>query len=376
MSNKINVLFLTPSVRLLGARQSLLALAKQLDKEKFYPIVVCPNAGALSDELIKAGIEVVFIKLYNWRKGKYFLFRPFSVLKLRKLIKERNIDLIHNNESWTTPYAVNAIKKLKKIPIITHMRLSITPRRIKNYLLNKVDKIIVVSQGSKSFFEHDKEILPKVEVVYNGVDIEPFKKGADRQEVRRELGLNENDILIGHLALYSDRKRQLITLEAARKVIAKNQNCHFLFCGMSSPDSTEYEDALRNKIKEYGLKKNVRMMKFRNDVNKVFAALDINLLISSDEGFGRVIIEAGVFAVPSIGTLIGGIPELIDNSKSGVLIKLDDVNALTEKIFLLADNPDQRKQMGIASEKRVQDLFTIQVHTKKIESIYENLLNI
>jgi len=365
------ILYITPSVRLFGARVILFTFITNIDRNQFEPIVVCPKKGALSDKLIKSGIKTEFIPIKSFRKGKYFPFIPYTVYKLLKLVQRENIRLIHCNEDWVNPYAV-FVKWFTKIPIVTHMHLRITKKRVKNYLLKYADKIICVSNKSAEDFKNWEYKDEKVVTIYNGIDLNVYNENINGDKIRREFNLTENDILIIHIALISPRKMQHITIQSAKEVLKKFPNCKFLIIGEHSQRETEY----RNKLKEMvrGYEDKIIFTGFRSDIPEICSASDINLLISSDEGFGLVILEAGAMGVPTIGTNIGGIPEVIEDNKTGLLIPPNDSGKLTEAILKLIENPSLRKQLGENAKERVKNKFSVEIHTRQIQNLYSSLL--
>ncbi|MBI1784511.1 glycosyltransferase, partial [Candidatus Sumerlaeota bacterium] len=147
-----NVLYLTPSVRLLGARRSLLTLVTHLDRSRWNPIVCGQSHGDLETELLDQNIPYKILKTGWWRKGKYFLWRPFAIAQLAALIRRLNVDLVHCNEIYPNPFAVRAAKG-RRVPVITHMRLTVTPRMIRNYDLRRAQMIIVPSEAAGRDFD-------------------------------------------------------------------------------------------------------------------------------------------------------------------------------------------------------------------------------
>ena len=370
-SRTIKILYLTPSVKLLGARRSLLALASGLSSD-FEPVIVCPSPQGLTVELQNAGIPVHIIPFYQWRKGKYFFHRFFSVRRLRRLIAELQPDIVHCNEFHVMPYAVNAVRGTK-IPIVTHIRLTISHRQIKKYFLEQAARIILVSHSLECKF-HNTGLEDRITVVYNAIDpacCVPTGKG---EGFRKEIGVSKSDILVGHLGGIEPRKRQLTTLRAARKVIEKFSDIRFIIAGNPRDEHKGYYEEVVSTAKNLGIADHVIFLPFRKDVIPLYEAIDINVLISAEEGFGRTIIEAGYLGVPSIGTCIGGIPELIEDGKTGFIINLDDVDHLAERILTLAMNPERIRQMGAAARQRVIEHFLLPAHCRKMEHMYRELI--
>lgn len=373
------IALITPSVRLLGARRSLFALARALDRDRFEPHVVCPSAGGLEEECNRAGIQTQVLWLPAWRKGKYWPLIPLQLWRLRSWLRTTGIALMHANEIYPTPHAVFVGRPLR-IPTITHMRLSVNERLIRNYHLRKANRVICVSRRASDPFRVWSEYDETVRVIYNGVDVDEWRRAAGdiesaRASVRKELGLPADTYLIGHLGLISRRKQQHMLVEAARRIGGGCRNWHVVIVGDPSPNEQDYGERILAAVREAGLEDRITIQPFRRDVEPVFAALDVNLLISSDEGFGRVAIEAAALGVPTIGTRVGGIPEVVKDHETGLLIHVDDTDDLTHAIERLAGDEGLRRRLGETARARVENEFTIQVHAQNIMKLYDEVLS-
>jgi glycosyltransferase involved in cell wall biosynthesis len=197
---------------------------------------------------------------------------------------------------------------------------------------------------------------------------------AARKGVRERLGLPPNAFLAGHIGLISRRKQQHLLVAAAQRLVVRRADFHFLIVGDPSPNERDYAEQVAAAIESAGLSRCVTIWPFRRDIAPVFAALDINLLISSDEGFGRVAIEAGALGVPTIGTRIGGIPEVVTDGETGLLVGVSDAEGLSAAIERLAADAELRHRMGEAARRRVERDFTIEVHARRIMELYDEVL--
>ena len=277
------IALITPSVRLLGARQSLLALAKSLDPARFCPIVVCPRRGDLEEELRKAGVATHIHRLPPWRKPKHWPVIPIHIWRLRRWTRDLDIRLLHTNEPHSLPYAVRAGRRLG-IPAVTHVRLSLDKRFVRNYDLHRADRIIVVSRAMGEMFRTWPDFEKRVRVIYNGLDVDGWRRAAGdietaRRDVRSRLGLPPGAFLAGHVGLISRRKQQHLLIEAARILAARRADCHCLIVGDPSPSERDYGERIAAEIEAGGLPRRVTIWPFRRDIAPVFAALDLNLLI-------------------------------------------------------------------------------------------------
>jgi len=370
---------ITPSVRLLGARQSLLALAKALDSRRFAPIVVCPRRGDLEEQLRRAGLSTYVQALPPWRKGKSWPFIPFHLWRLRRWAQDLDIRLIHCNEIYPTPYAVRVSRRLG-IPTISHIRLPVNDRLIRNYDLNRADRVVVVSHAAAEPFRQWADHEKRVRVIYNGLDVKEWRQAAGdlptaRKEIRQRLALPSESFLVGQIGLISRRKQQHLLVEAAQRIAARRTGCHFLIVGDPSPNERDYGERVAAAIEAAGLSQRLTIWPFRQDIAPVFAALDLNLLISSDEGFGRVAIEAGALGVATIGTRIGGIPEVVLDGETGLLVGVSDAEGLANAIERLASDALLRHRLGEAARQRVEREFSVEVHVRHIMDLYEEVLS-
>ncbi|MFH0792911.1 MAG: glycosyltransferase family 4 protein, partial [bacterium] len=235
---------------------------------------------------------------------------------------------------------------------------------------------VVVSEAAGRDFDYWPDKARRVRVVYNGVALEDFPRDFDRAAVRRDLGIPHDAIVVGHVGLLSERKRQHITLAAAQRAVATEPRLHFLIVGDASLHTRDYDVRLRRDAKNLGLENHVTFLPFTRDIARIYAALDLNLLISDDEGFGRVIVEAAAYNVPTIGTRIGGIPEIIKAGNSGELIALDDVDALANHLVKLARDDARRQSLGDAAKATLLERFTIAKHVEAMEQVFSEVLAI
>ncbi|MCX7018748.1 MAG: glycosyltransferase family 4 protein [bacterium] len=398
----IRVLHITPSVRLLGARRSLLTLIRELAGTRYDPVALAPEAGALTNELDKRHLPWIKLRLPPWRKGASWLTLPARTAALREIIARERIGLIHCNEIYSNPHAAVAAsggalalalagallsRRLAHpltVPVVTHMRLSVTPRMARNYLLGEASRIIAVSEAAAADFDIFHWKARKVRVVHNGVDFEEFDNArARRRLTRRELGFDDDDFVIGQIGLLMPRKRPRFLLDAAAPILNRVPNAKFLFIGETSPGQESYADELKALAERAGISSAVRFLPFQRRIADFFAALDLNVLVSNDEGFGRVIIEAAAAGVPTIGSNTGGIPELIEDGKTGFLVGLRNVDdktfwkelpAFVDLVAALAADTQTCRAMGAAACERAHALFSAGKHARAVTAVFDEAL--
>lgn len=366
-------------MRLLGARRSLLSLVANLDPERWKPIVCGQSHGDLEDALRELNIPFEVLKTGWWRKGKYFLWRPFAIARMRALIRRTRADVIHCNEIYPNPYAVRARGPVeaemgRHIPVVTHMRLAVTPRMIRNYDLARADRIVVPSATAGRDFDLWAEKDEKVRVIYNGVDLSEFRRTRSTGEARRQIGVPGDGPLLAAIGQTGPRKGGDVILRAFAEIAKSHPQARLMFVGNAHRGQEEFAEALHRRAAEPDLAGRVFFFGFTQRILPYYEATDVNLLISRSEGFGRTIIEAGAVGVPSIGARTGGIPELIEEGKTGLLVASEDSADLTAAMKNLLDNPSLRENMGEAVFRHVARNFSITAHAERIMELYDSLL--
>jgi len=359
-----------------------LELLEALDPQRWRPTVVCSGRGGLQERVAALGIPHVVIPHQAWRKGRYMVSRYLQAWRISTTARQTRYSFIHANEFHSLPHALTAARfhawrtRTFPRPVTAHVRLSITPRQIRTYHLDKAARIIVVSRAVASLFDGYPDLSARVRVVHNGVNLDRFQlpSEADRRRAREALGVRPGEFLAGIVGLISPRKCQHIAIEALSRVRDSCPSVRLVLAGEPFGSSVAYGHTLSQTIEQNHLTDAVRLPGFRDAVQEVYAALDLNLLISSEEGFGRTIVEAGAMQVPSVGTRVGGIPELIEPGKTGELIELNDAEGLARLLKHFATQPEAARRMGEAARGHVLERFSIQAHARAMEDVWGEVL--
>lgn len=370
---KKNILYLSPSNRWLGARISLYVLLKRLDKERFHPIIVCPSPdGDFAQKLEEAGFEVIYLRLWNWRKYKYIIHRTLSVLNLRKIIKEKKIDLIHCNEFWTAPYAYWSSRGMN-IPLVSHVRLDMNQKKIKNYYLNKLTRIICVCKALVEKFSLLKDYRRRVVPIYNAINLaeyDPEKVNADH--LYEKFNVNRDHLLIGLIAQISVRKGQDRLIRISPEIIKRHPEVRFLIVGGSR--EKEYEEKIHRMIRELGVGEHFIFTGQQDDMPAIYQILDIMVLPSQMEGFGRVAVEAQAMKVPVVVSKAGGLVEVVNPGATGYHFALDSDDEMLKRLLTLAGDPELRQKMGEAGRDLVKRKFSQEIMVEQVHELYREVL--
>ncbi len=369
-----NILYLSDSVNLWGARRSLLDLFKNIDRKKFSISVVCGKEGPLTDKLKKEGIDYMIIPLPLWRKSKNIPLIPSSIFSLVRLIKKKNINIIHCNSHGVNPYGVIA-GKFTNAKVICHLRDIITLDKIKKYFINYSDKIITISNFQRKIFTNYPKLKEKIYLIYNGIDVSFFNrcKKTEILDFKRRFNIKENDFLVGCVGQISSLKGQEYLIKAMPLVLKEIPNVKFLLCGNVRRERDKGK--IEHLAEQLNVKKSVIFLGWQEDLPIVYSSLDILAFPTLKEAFGRVAVEAMACEVPVIATKVGGVPEVVEDGKTGILIDSEEHIQLADAIIRLLNDSKMRKNMGEEGRKRVKENFNIMKVVNDVENIYDALLS-
>ena len=167
-------------------------------------------------------------------------------------------------------------------------------------------------------------------------------------------------------------KNQIDFVKSAVKVLNERKDIGFYMFG--SIISKSYFNKIMNYVKVHNLEKNIIYAGFSNNVPNLLKYIDIVVHTMPYESFGRVFIEAMSAKVPVVTYNSGGAKDIILNGETGILVKPNDINALSKTINSLIINSTLRKRMGIRSRKHIEENFSFKPHLKKINNIYREIL--
>lgn len=384
---KHKILYLNPSSQLGGAEKSLLDLLRHLDREKYYPVISCPAQGKFVEELGKIGVETEIIPYHRkilalsrengsdlTNPAIFFWWVTPTILTLKRLTEDKGIYLIVTN-GIKCHFIGGLLSLITKIPLIWHVRDLVEEPWLR-WMLRSMgrlfpDKIITNSDAVGRIFPGN----PKRETVYNGVDLSHFKPEIDTTGTRTHLEVGKGTRLIGTIGHFAPLKGYEELLDAMANVVGEGFNVKLALVGDSVyPHSKSYRQKIVSLADSMGLKERVIFTGFRKDIPKLLASFDLFVLPSRSEGFGRVNLEAMAMGKPVISTNVGGIPEVVLDGVTGILVSPGNSNALSRAIVRLLDDPHLRETMGREGRKRVEEHFTLQGHVQRIQEIYGDVL--
>lgn len=381
MKKKPGILYVTHEIDINGASKSLYSIIKMLEK-KYDIHVLVRSEGDVSKILKTLNCKIIIKPYYldaepigsnhiidriKWllRVVRYKVYRNHEnaivVREMLQYVNDNNISLIHTNSSCTF-MGIN-IAKEARIPHVWHFRefleedFNLQPLIGWNcfyQLASTSDKIICVS---KSVLEKYKSrINTDMICIYNGIEIE--------QETHEKTRHTDFNLL--QAGVLSSGKGTDIAVKAVKILHERGYtNVHLYLAGRGNLDFCKYDYQC---ISDY-----IHLLGYVNDMSKLREKIDIELVCSKSEAFGRCTIEAMASGNPVIGSDNSGTQELIEDTKTGLLFRQGNAQDLASKILFLINNPDLISKMGEAGRRFVLEHYTLDICVNKIKDVYRDL---
>jgi glycosyltransferase involved in cell wall biosynthesis len=361
---KKNVLILQYSSEIGGAETDLLDFLRHGPHDTVNITVLCPLEGPLVPLLREAGVTVQFLRLWPWRKGKYFFHRLRALAKLAALVKALRIDVIHSNEFWSFPYADAIKNRVPRVLTITHIRDEVAPRKIYNYHLCNADIRIVVSEVIRQSLLSAGADPETTHLHYGYGDYEKELATASETSIPLQKGP-----IVGRIARLIDTKGIEYFIDAIPEVIAERPDARFLILGSGEP---EYEKTLKDRAIRLGINDELTFCGFQKDVFSYIRRIDILVSSSLIEGLGLTMLYAMGAGKPVVATDAGGTKDLVIDGETGYLVPKKNSHLLAERVLCLLNNQELRSQMGNAARRHYEELYLHKDFTSALLNLYSS----
>ena len=287
-------------------------------------------------------------------------------------------DIVHAH--WAQTGAIVGLANLlrgRRPLVLTMYRVSVPVSRLERFAMSRAARVLFISRFTLELTSRQLKSF-RGEVAYLGFDQESFQPSEEAGEVmRKRLQIPPEARIVAGVARLVRFKGFTFLLEAAEQFLARFPDAHLVIAG----DGPEGDD-LRRQAAASQFSQRIHMPGAleRGEVVQLFAAADlfVNPSIDRPNGFvetlGVVTLEAAAMGVPGVGTRVGGIPETIVDSETGLLVPPSDPDALSQAIGALLDDSERRQNYGQAAQRRVQDLFTWRRLAFQVRGVYEELL--
>jgi glycosyltransferase involved in cell wall biosynthesis len=347
-----------------GGEISLLLLLEGLDRAQWRPVVVVPDDGPVAGRCRDLGVPTRVIPLPGIRRFRGGVIR--AVLALKRLITETGAQLLHANGSRAMVYA-GAAGLLGGRPVVWHVRVADRDVLLDRMLAASARRIIVNSRAVARRFSG--ATAWRVRCVYNGVDLKRFSPRPPPSGFRQTAGLSGQGPVVVSVGRFVAYKGYDHLLEAARLLQADRPDVEWVIAG-----DGELRSELEARCRRLGLDRQVHFLGWRDDLPDVLSLADLFVSPAVGEHFGRVLIEAMAMGKPVVATASGGVPEIVVDGETGVLVAPADPAALAGAVRALLADPARRQRLGQAGRLRAETEFSLAGHADAVGSVYRECL--
>ncbi len=347
-----------------GATRYFLTVLPRIDPRRI-DLTVCFLQGdhPAAETLHAAGVRPIFLNRAKWDA------RALGDLKL--LMRERRIAVVHAAGMKGILLGRMAARAVRAASII-HLHDMNPPGPVIGYLQRRLapwtTRALVVSQAVGRFAIETFAIPPeRVRVLYNGIVVEDFARANDpgiRQRVRRELGIAADEPVVGIIGRILPVKNHPGLLRAMTQVRQRLPGARLLIVG-DGPDRA----ACERLTDELGLRDAVSFAGQRDDVPAMLAAMDVVAMPSHHEGYPYAVLEALAAGRPVVATAVGGLPEMIDSGRNGLLVPAGDTDALADALAK-ALTPGTLRDRLTAEARASGQQHHVDRHVRELEEVY------
>jgi glycosyltransferase involved in cell wall biosynthesis len=344
-----------------GQEIRILSEASAFAKRGFRVHIACQPGSRLAQEA--------------WRRG--LTVRPVAMpgavdvgacWRLRRLMQTDKVDIVHTHSSidaWLAGFAARSLR----LPVVRSRHVSIPVKRRRNFVYNALcDRIISSGEAIREVLIKGGVDPGKIVAIPAGVDVEQFHPAVSGEAVRREFGMDGP--VIGTVAMFRHSKGHGVLLQAIPEILKSAPRAVFLWVGDGVGRAT-----LQQEVADAGLHAKVHLAGFREDVPACLAAMDIVVLPSTkSDGVPQVIMQALALRKPVVASAVGGIPEVIQHERTGVLVPLNDPQALAAAVVRILRDPSSAAEWARAGGQLIDTQYTLGRMIDRTAAVYTAVL--
>ena len=378
-------MFVDHTAQLGGGEIALINLLRNLDPSRIEASVVLCADGPLTEQIrmhcpvhvlpMDASVGEAKKESIGWKSlWKHFCSGMTYTFRLSRFLRKLRPDFVHTN-SLKSHFIGGVAGRLAGVPVIWHVRDRIAADYLPPsavtlvHLLSRILPRFIIANSRATLAtvvsRSQESLTARSRVIHDGCEVLTMQSHQGRQDDQMRIGL------IGRISPW---KGQHIFIQAAAMIRDEFPNVQFQIIGAPLFSETEYESQVKHLAREH-LGEQVEFTGFVNDVQSVLAKLHIVVHASTvGEPFGQVVIEGMAAGKPVIATNGGGIPEIVVDGVTGLLVKMNDAGALADAMASLLHDPKKAQAMGKQGRERVLNLFAIERTAKAVEQVYRELL--
>lgn len=369
-SERLRVLGVDPERDFSGGESQVLGLTLELIRAGHQAELLCDPRGLLRRRAGEAGVICHPLRIRNaidLRAG----------LELRAFLNRRSDDVIHFHTARAhalAPFAGGPPRRAGDRVLIVTRRMDYVPNRLfAPWLYNRaVDAVAAISAGVARALERAGVAPERIALIHSGVDCERFRPASEAQRAaaRAALGVGAGEIAFGTVGALEERKGHRVLLEALAALAQGGVAFRCFIAGGGSQ-----REPLAAQIRALGLEDRVILTGGVEDPCQLLSALDVFVFPSLKEGLGVALMEAMACAIAPVASSTGGIPELVEHGRSGLLVSPASAIELARALEGLIAAPALRREMGAAARARMVDGFSMTAMAARTIELYRACLD-
>lgn len=382
----MRVLSAIPDPRYGGPTTRSLDVARPLRERGIETVFLLPEGkDEFADAAIAEGFDVVRMRQSRIRAPRrvadnvrFLLEFKDCTSQVANIINEKGIDVVHVNGPLNYQVALAANKS--NAASVWHFNDTLTPtplRQLSSHLAQRWVDVIVVAADAVHDYYFDDDISSKT--VYAPVDLETFDPSRIRdgdQQLRAELGINDDTLIIGAVGNLNPTKGHEFLIEAIAKVRyqLEKSDIHLVIVGKKLASQQKYYEGLCEKVRSRDLEQVVTFTGWRSDIPEMLNMFDIFVLPSITEACPIVVLEAMAMGCPVIATDVGGVSEQIPGEDFGWVVPPKNSNALAGALTTAISSPGDRRKRGQRAQQRAENMFSLERCVERHTAIYRNAI--
>ena len=392
--SRLRVLTVVNALYFGGDENRVLALAKAIDRDRFDHIVLTLKRvdaeresvfGSLRPHFTAAGIDVVDLGEAPppvdsahgtvMRVARSMPRLAGTLRKLTQFVVSHSVDVIDAHIGTGNQLGIAAGLLTRRPAVVTTYRLEhFRPlwlwRASETAVLNAASSIVTDSDYVAAEIRGRLLFPKRIAVIPNGIPLPASSK--TRDEMRAALNIPPGTRVIGQVSSLSPRKGHLVLLEAARRLLQLEPTVHFLICGFARAPF-DYARKLQRRAAELGLQEHVTFVGYPGPIGDVYQAIDIQVHASTEESLPQAIIEGMSLAKPAVVTAIAGIPSMVVDGESGLVVPPNEPEAIATALLRLLRDPALAHRFGAAARARYLARYTDSLMARSLESVFEDV---
>jgi glycosyltransferase involved in cell wall biosynthesis len=367
---KIRVLQVLPMLAPGGAERVAVHIAKGLDPDRYKTAILSlgPRVGSDLERLLdEARIEIKCL-------GKTPGFDHRMYPRLLRLFSDWQPDIVHTHIQvlryvLPTTLLFRNTRFVHTVHNLAEYEVEPKARWIQRYSFRHgVVPIAVAEKVALSLSQLYQ--IQECKVILNGIPTSQYARPRlTREEWRRRERFEDDDVLFVSVARFAPQKNHALLLNAFASGLGQDSKAHLVLVG-----DGQNREQLEAQARELGIRNQVRFLGLRTDIPEVLGAMDVFVLSSDFEGNPLSVMEAMASGLPIVSTAVGGIPDLVEDRKEGMLVRAGDVNDLASSMTLLMREEETRRGFGRAAALRAREQFDVSKMVEAYEEVYDEMV--